>query len=61
MVSPVPGVAEILTAPASQRDALPADGAEGIAQDNEPPIAKPGTPEAGEEKRHPPDGVCPLA
>ena len=29
MVSPVPGVAEIATVPAPQRDALPADGADG--------------------------------
>ena len=29
MVSPVPGVAEIATVPAPQRDALPADGGNG--------------------------------
>ena len=31
MVSPAPAVAEIVTVPAPQRDALPADGADGTA------------------------------
>ena len=31
MVSPAPAVAEMFTVPVPQRDALPADGADGIA------------------------------